>query len=72
MRTEHGDSKYLLVNKKSIKARQRKLFKQLAKEGSYKLVERRGDLFLFGRDVRGKDPTAAFGALGVRLPKAKK
>ncbi len=72
LRSEHGDADYILVDKPSIQSRQRKFLRPLVREDNYKLIGQRGDMYLFGRDVPGQDPSAAWRALGVFVPKGKK
>ncbi|MEN9577090.1 MAG: hypothetical protein RJA70_99 [Pseudomonadota bacterium] len=65
LRSEHGDSEYLLVDRKEVQAAQRHILRSIVDGGKYKLVDRRSDFFLFSRIAGEQDPTSAFRALGL-------
>lgn len=66
LRVHHGGAQYILVDRRELDARQRGLLAELAKSGDYRLIEKRGELYLFGRQAEGAPASTAFRELGVQ------
>lgn len=65
LRIHHGGARYILVDRRELDTHQRVLLAELARSGDYRLIESRGELYLFGRGERGKAAWPAFQELGV-------
>ncbi len=66
LRINHGGARYVLVDRRELDERQRELLGELARSGDYRLIESRGDLYLFGRQEQGEAAWPAFQQLGVK------